>query len=433
MLSPREPVTSSRRGPVLLATAGLAAILIIALLGALGRLRAVPPGPELAAEPAPPEAIPSVATAPPAPEPPPLRIAVLTLRLARNQTLGAALQKLALAPGQAQAILAALRGKFSFRRIRPGDQLRLERVEGEKTLRRFTYRQSAADEWIVTPAGDGTMRGEKRAVALTTEVVRVDVEIQGSVWESLQKAGEDPALAVMAADVLAWDVDFYHDMHPGDRLRVLVEKVHADGTLLRYGEILGAEYAGATTGTKRLFRYTDPTGQTSYYDDAGQSARRGFLKLPLRYANLTSRFGTRRHPVLGYVRAHQGVDYGAPKGTPVWAVGDGVVTQSGWNGGCGKSVILRHQGGLETIYCHLSLVNVRAGAHVGQKQVIGTVGRTGLATGPHLHYAVKRGGAFVNPLSLKVPRAAPLAKDHRADFDRKVAPLRARLDERPDA
>jgi hypothetical protein len=428
----RESLLSPRRGPVLLASAGLVAILTIALLGALGRLRAVPPGPELAAEPAPPETIPSVAAAPPAPEPPPLKVSVVTARLARHQTLGSALYKLALARGEARAILDALRGKLPFRRIQPGDQLRLERVDGEKTLRRFSYRQSAADEWIVTPADDGTLRGEKRAVALTTELSRVEVEIQGSVWDSLQKAGEDPTLAVMAADVLAWDVDFYHDMHPGDRIKVLVEKVQADGSFLRYGEILAAEYAGATAGTKRLFRYTGPDGRTGYYDEDGQSARRGFLRLPLRFAHLTSGFGTRRHPVLGYVRAHKGVDYGAPTGTPVWAVSDGVVERAGWSGGCGKSVTLRHQGGLETVYCHLSAVYVRAGEHVGQKQVLGAVGQTGLATGPHLHFAVKRGGVFVNPLSLKVPRAAPLAKAQRASFESEIAPLRAKLDARPD-
>ena len=135
---------------------------------------------------------------------------------------------------------------------------------------------------------------------------------------------------------------------------MVVEKVFADGKLLRYGEVLAAEYDGAATGRKRLFRYADPTGQTSYFDDDGQSARRGFLKSPLKYANITSRFGNRRHPVLGYTRAHEGVDYGAPTGTPVWAVGDGQVKSAGWNGGCGKAVILRHRNGYETVYCHLS-------------------------------------------------------------------------------
>ena len=146
---------------------------------------------------------------------------------------------------------------------------------------------------------------------------------------------------------------------------------------------------------------------------------------------LPSGFGRRVHPVLGYVKAHQGVDYGAPTGTPVWAVGDGTVSRSGWNGGCGRSVTLHHRNGLDTVYCHLSAVAVHHGAHVSQKQVIGMVGQTGLATGPHLHYAVKRGGAFVNPLHLKVPREAPLAREQRADFEVKVAPLRAKLDASP--
>ncbi len=428
MRSTRIPSPRPRRVPVLLATAACTAVLTIGALGALGRLRA--PAPE--AEPAPPSvaAVPSVPV-PAWPEPPPLRMSVLTLRLARNQTLGQALARLRLAPGQAQAILKALQDKFPFHRAKPGDQLRVERSEAENSLLRFTYRQSAAEEWTVTPGEGGALRGEKRAVALSTEVARVDVEIRGSVWESLQRAGEDPALAVTAADVLAWDVDFYQDVRAGDRMRVLVEKVYADGKLLRYGEVLAAEYDGDVTGRKRLFRYTDRAGHVSYYDDEGNCARRGFLKSPLKYAHLTSGFGTRLHPVLGYVKAHQGVDYGAPTGTPVWAVGDGTVAQAGWHGGCGKSVTLRHRNGLDTVYCHLSAVAVRPGAHVTQKQVIGAVGQTGLATGPHLHFAVKRGGAFVNPLHLKVPREAPLPREERGDFDRKVAPLRARLDATP--
>jgi murein DD-endopeptidase MepM/ murein hydrolase activator NlpD len=375
-------------------------------------------------------AIPSVPV-PAAPEQPPLRMSVLTVRLGRNQTLGQALAQLRLAPGQAQGILKALQDKLPFRRAKPGDQLRVERTEAEKELLRFTYRQSATEEWSVTPGEGGTLRGEKRVVTFSTELARVDVEIGGSVWESLQKAGEDPALASSAADVLAWDVDFYQDVRAGDRMKVLVEKVYADGKLVRYGEVLGAEYTGEVTGRKRLFRYTDSAGRTSYYDDEGNSARRGFLKSPIQYAQLSSRFGSRVHPLLGYARAHHGVDYAAPSGTPVWAVGDGTVSQAGWNGGCGKSVTLHHRNGLDSMYCHLSAVAVRTGARVAQRQVIGAVGQTGLATGPHLHYAVKRGGAFMNPLHLKVPPEAPLPREQRADFELKVAPLRARLDARP--
>jgi murein DD-endopeptidase MepM/ murein hydrolase activator NlpD len=211
-------------------------------------------------------------------------------------------------------------------------------------------------------------------------------------------------------------------------MRMVVEKVFADGRLLRYGEVLAAEYDGAATGRKRLFRYRDPAGQTSYFDEQGQSARRGFLKSPLKFANITSRFGTRRHPVLGYTRAHEGIDYGAPVGTPVWAVGDGQVRSAGWNGGCGKTVVLRHRNGYETVYCHLSGFAVSSGKAVSQKQVIGYVGQTGLATGPHLHYAVRRGGGFVNPLQLKVPRDRPVPPEWMDDFREKISPLRTKLE-----
>ena len=427
-MSGRQSRIAGRARRALAAAAlALSAALAVVLVGAVGRIPATPGD---ADHPAPVATVPSVQVAGVA-EAPPLRLSILTVRIARNQTLGQVLARLSLGPGQAQAILAALQDKFPFHRARPGDQIRVERIEGEKAVRRFTYRQSAADEWTVTPGEGGALRGEKRAVALTTEVARVDVEIRGSVWETLQRSDEDPALAVVAADVLAWDVDFYQDVRPGDHLKVLVEKVYADGKLLRYGDVLGAEYVGSVTGRKRLFRYTDPAGRTSYYDDAGNSAHRGFLRLPLKYAQLSSKFGTRLHPVLGFVKAHQGIDYRAPVGTPVWSVADGTVTQAGWNGACGKSVTITHRNGLDTLYCHLSTVAVRAGARVAQKQVIGGVGQTGRATGPHLHYAVKRADRYVNPLSLKVPPDAPVASEHRPDFERAVAPLRAKLDATP--
>ncbi|HEX9052716.1 MAG TPA: M23 family metallopeptidase [Anaeromyxobacter sp.] len=413
----------SRTLPVL-AGLGAAAILALAIAGAVGRVRTVPVIPAQASATAP-----AGAPEPPAIAPvPPERVVAVTSRLARNQTLAQALFKLDLDGAQVRAVVDALKGLFPFNHARPGDQVRVERREGDDAVQRISYRQGPADEWIVERLPDGTLHGSKRPVALSTEVARVGVTIGSSLYESLQKAGEDPNLAVLAADVLAWDVDFYQDVRAGDRMRMVVEKVIADGKLVRYGEVLAAEYDGAATGRKRLFRYTDPDGQTSYYDDEGQSARRGFLKSPLKYANITSRFGNRVHPILGYQKAHEGVDYGAPTGTPVWAVGDGRVEQSGWNGGCGKSVTLRHRNGYETVYCHLSAVAVSAGKPVSQKQIIGYVGATGMATGPHLHYAVKRGGHFMNPLQLKVPREAPIPEKWMPDFKDKVSPLRAKLE-----
>lgn len=411
------------RVPATLAGLGFLSLLALALAGAFGEVRTIRP---------PPADLPAIAGAPvtaPAlvPAPPPERYTAITSRLGRNQTVAQALFKLDVDGADVRAVVAALKGLFRFDRARPGDQLRVERREGEGAVARFSYRQGPADEWIVERLPDGTLRGTKRPVELSTEVVRVAATIESSLYETFQGSGEDPDLAVLAADVLAWDVDFYQDVRAGDRIRLVVEKVLADGKLLRYGEVLAAEYDGEATGRKRLFRYTDPAGQTSYFDDEGQSARRGFLKSPLKYANITSRYGNRRHPVLGYNRAHEGVDYGAPAGTPIWAVGDGQVRLAGWNGGCGKTVILRHRNGYESVYCHLSSFAVSAGKPVTQKQVIGWVGATGLATGPHLHYAVKRGGSFMNPLQLKVPREAPIPEKWLADFREKIAPLREKL------
>jgi murein DD-endopeptidase MepM/ murein hydrolase activator NlpD len=421
-----DDATRRRRGPLFLAGA-------LALAG-VGGLAAW-----LASRPAGAPVVPPVAAAaqttpaalPPPPPPPPERFETATLRLGRDQTIGQVLPKLGLSGAEATAVVAALNPLFPCRKARAGDQLVVERRAGEKALHRFTYRQGRADEWIVARGEGGALAASKRPVALTTEVARVAVTVQGSLYESLDRTDEDPSLAVLAADVLAWDVDFYRDVRGGDRMKVLVEKTDADGQFLRYGEVLAIEYEGPAAGKKRLFRWTAPDGQVSYFDDEGQSARRGFLKTPLKFARVTSGFGNRNHPMLGYQAAHMGIDYGAPTGTPVWAVGDGVVRQAGWNGGCGNSVTIRHRNGLETLYCHLSSVAVSAGKPVSQKQVIGAVGSTGLSTGPHLHYAVLRGGAYMNPAQLKVPRDAPVKAAWLPDFKAAIAPLASRLDGEP--
>ena len=355
---------------------------------------------------------------------------MVSARVARNATPTQTLGALGLTAAELKAALAALESLLPFRRVRPGDQVRVERRESDGRLSALSWRQGPAEEILVRPCG-GALCAERRAVELAREVVRVDVAIRSSLSEALRDAGEEASLATSVSDVLAWDVDFYQDVRAGDALKVVVERVRVDGRFLRYGEVLAAEYDGGATGRKRLFRYTDPAGETAYYDEAGQSAKRGFLRAPVPYVNITSRFGSRLHPLLKYVRAHQGVDYGAPEGTPVWAVGDGVVVKAGASGDCGLSVSVRHRNGFETVYCHLSSVSVAAGSHVAQKQVLGRVGHSGLATGPHLHYAVRRGGAFVNPLQIQLPRGEPVRGEWQADFKSKIGPLRERLDSTP--
>ena len=412
------------RVPILLAGLGFVSILGLALAGASGRVSTLHPIP--AAGPA---AAPEVATAPTIAPVPPERFTAVTARLAPNQTLAQALFKLDVDGAEVRAVVEALKGLFPFNRARAGDQLRLERRDGERAVHRFSYRQGVADEWTVERLPDGTLHGTKRPVQLTTEVARVAVTIESSLYESLQKGGEDPNLAVLAADVLAWDVDFYQDVRGGDRMAMIVEKVFADGKLLRYGEVLAAEYDGAATGRKRLFRYTAPDGETSYFDDE-RAERAARLPQVARSSTRTSprasaTAATRCSATTGRTRASTTA---RPRARRSGRSGDGQVRSAGWNGGCGKTVILRHRNGYETVYCHLSGFAVSAGKPVSQKQVIGYVGATGLATGPHLHYAVKRDGRFMNPLQLKVPREAPIPEKWLPDFQEKIAPLRAKLE-----
>jgi murein DD-endopeptidase MepM/ murein hydrolase activator NlpD len=414
------PHTPPRRARLLAlaAAVGFAAVVGLAVAGALGRVRVAEP-------------VVTAAVPPKPPPPPPERFEEEILRLGRNETISQAFTRAGLEPADVTAAVQALDGLFPFRKARPGDQLRVERREGERPLHRLAIRQGVLDEWLVERGIDGALTASKRVVAVRTEVSRVAVTIRSSLYESLQATHEDPSLAVLAADVLAWDVDFYQDVRAGDRIKIVVEKIHADDRFVRYGEVLATEYDGESTGRKRLFRYTDPEGRTSYFDEDGQSAKRGFLKSPLKYAYITSGFGSRRHPLSGYVQQHPAIDYGAPTGTPVWAVGDVSVKSAGWLGDCGNAVLLRHRNGLETLYCHLSGVAVNAGAHVAQKQVVGWVGSTGASTGPHLHYAVRRNGGFINPLALKLPREAPLKPDQLENFRQQIGPLRAKLDAEP--
>ena len=355
------------------------------------------------------------------------QVRILNRRIERNQVLATALRAAGLDGGQTDRLVGALQGVFDFRKSRVGDQLRLVFRDGE--LDHFDYRQSPVDAWQVRRDGEKYV-ARKREVEVETQVTRVELEVASSLYDAAVTAKEDPSIAMALADVFAWDIDFYVDVRKGDRVRCLVEKVLTKGRLLRYGEVLAAEYRGESVGTKRVFRWQLPDGEWSYFQEDGTSARKAFLKSPLKFAHVTSRFGMRFHPVLEYLKAHQGVDYAAAVGTPVWSVADGTVTVAGNTGAGGNSVCVRHRNGFETCYLHLSSygAGIRSGARVAQKQVIGYSGNTGRTTGPHLHVAMKRNGAFVNPLNQKFPRSEPVPATLLARFRAAVAPIAGSLD-----
>jgi murein DD-endopeptidase MepM/ murein hydrolase activator NlpD len=212
--------------------------------------------------------------------------------------------------------------------------------------------------------------------------------------------------------VFSGEIDFNSDLQPGDSFRVLVERHTREGKLSGYGAILAAEFVNDDRRLKAV-RFTPEDGSPAYYDENGRSLKRFFLKSPLKFEpRITSSFSTsRKHPVLGYSRAHNGVDYRAPSGAPVAAVAPGVVTMAGWSNGGGRTVKVRHPNGYETEYLHLSSIATRAGARIGQGELVGRVGMTGLATGPHLHYGLKKGGRYVNPVieHRNMPPGEPVA------------------------
>jgi murein DD-endopeptidase MepM/ murein hydrolase activator NlpD len=328
------------------------------------------------------------------------------------------------------AVVKALSRVLDPRQMRAGDGY-LVAFDAEGNPELFEYLPSPALRYIVSPRPDGAggwqARKEEKALELrTAEVAGV---IDSSLYDSVHKAGESSPLVSLLVDLFAWDINFYIDTHPGDRWKVVLEKQYLDGQFFKYGNILAAEYGGKV-GTFRAFHFnaTPGRGPGRYYDDKGQAIAKSLLKCPLRFVRVSSKFDRRRlHPILHSIRAHLGVDYAAPVGTPVWASATGRVAEVGMRPGSGNTVVINHQGGLATRYYHLSRFakGLVAGRSINQKEVIGYVGTTGLSTGPHLHFSVTRGGVFVDPSKIQVSRDAPVA--NRATYFELIRPRLAAL------
>ena len=255
--------------------------------------------------------------------------------------------------------------------------------------------------------------------------------IATSLFEAAAAAGISDQTALSLANIFGWDIDFVLDIRAGDEFSVIYEQVWQDGALVGDGPIVAAQFANDGR-TFRAVRYQLPDGSTDYFAPDGRSMHKAFLRAPVDFTRISSRFNSRRqHPILNTIRAHKGVDYAAPTGTPVRAAGDGRVQMRGRSGGYGNAIVLEHGGGVTTLYGHLSRFakGIGQGARVRQGQVIGYVGSTGLATGPHLHYEYRINGAHRNPQTVKLPDATPIAADLRADFMMRTAPDLAQLEQ----
>jgi murein DD-endopeptidase MepM/ murein hydrolase activator NlpD len=336
----------------------------------------------------------------------------------RSATLDRLLQEHGLGTDVAARVIESVRRVFDPRRLRSLQPFLIERtVSG--ALRAFEYEIDADSFLRVTPAdrGSGALKAEVLPIPKTLELSvaagTIDADAT-SLIAAMTVAGEGDDLALKLAELFSGEIDFNSEVQRGDRFAVSFERFHREGRPSGYGHILSAEYIRSTGQVARAIRFTPPDGQPQYYDEQGRSLRRFFLKSPLRFEpRVTSRFNPqRRHPVLRTIRAHRGVDYGAPNGAPVVAVAAGTVVSVTSDNTNGRMVRLRHASGYQTYYLHLSRFasGLRAGGRVTQGDVIGYVGSSGLATGPHLHYGLTKNGVFVDPVAehRKMPPGDPI-------------------------
>jgi murein DD-endopeptidase MepM/ murein hydrolase activator NlpD len=345
-----------------------------------------------------------------------------------GRTLGAMLAAFDLREHDRRALVEAVQRVFDVRRLRVGQPFRLDRLfDGH--VRSFEYEIDGDRRLRVQ--GDSAV-GYAAAVEPIAKEITIDA-VEGeiskatpSLTQALDATGERIDLALQMADIFSGELDFSSELQPGDRFRLVVERQTREGQFVGYGAILAAEFVASGRSLK-AFRYAPAGAKPAFYDEQGRSLKRFFLKSPLKFEpRITSRFSSsRKHPILGYTRAHNGVDYSAPTGAPVASVAPGAVTFAGWTNGGGRTVRVRHNNGYESEYLHLSAIDVRVGQHVSQGDVVGQVGATGLATGPHLHYGLRRDGSYVNPVveHRNMPPGEPIPDAELADY----AAVRTRL------
>jgi murein DD-endopeptidase MepM/ murein hydrolase activator NlpD len=368
---------------------------------------------------------PQIASPPP---PPPDR--VISGKISKGQNLSSALRAQSLPADLVEIICRHLKAVLNLRRIKPADSFEV-RLTPQGQFLDLTYTAGPLDIYhlSLTPAGEWI--AAKKEVPVDIYWVRVSGQISSSLFEAMDLLGEKDSLIMDFADIFAWEIDFHADPQPGDRFRMVVEKYFTGDVFVRYGRILYAEYQREARNHQAVY-FQESGKRGDYFTPQGESLRKAFLRSPLKFTRISSGYSrSRRHPILGGYRPHLGVDYAAPQGTPVWAVADGTVISCGWNGGYGKQVVICHPKGYQSMYGHLSGYGpgISKGKPVHQKQIIGYVGSTGLATGPHLDFRLLRNGVHRNPLREVSPRAPALTKEQMPEFQKAMNPLLQWMDD----
>jgi murein DD-endopeptidase MepM/ murein hydrolase activator NlpD len=337
-----------------------------------------------------------------------------SFQVARGETLGLLLQRAGATSVEAAAAVQQVAKVYDPRGLRPGQDVvvHFQNNGAEDRMAGLSFRSSPGAAVSVGRSHDGAFKARQVFMPVTYEIAHIATPIETSLYESALAGGATVREVEQLADVFAYDVDFQRDIFPGDTFEMVFERWRDDeGRTVRTGDLRFVSL-DARGKEKAFYRFTAPGGKDAdWYGPDGKSARRSLMKTPINGARLSSGFGVRRHPILGYSKMHKGTDFAAPTGTPIMAAGDGVIAKAGVMGGYGNYIRIKHSDGYDTAYAHMSRFTkgMRGGARVRQGQVIGYVGSTGRSTGPHLHYEVLFRGQHINPMSLRVPTGRNLS------------------------
>lgn len=352
-----------------------------------------------------------------------------TLEIESGDTLASLFESVGLSASVTYEVDALNEQTRQLRKIRPGQTISVLTSDDSKLIS-LKYRPDITRTLVVTRTEDGSLSSELLHHPLDPIPTYKSGIIKTSLFEAAAENDISENIIMELAGIFGWDIDFALDIREGDEFGIVYNELYKDGEKIRDGQILAAQFINQGTVYKAVY-YTDPKGETGYFSPDGKSMRKAFLRAPVDFRRISSRFTRQRwHPVLGKKRPHRGVDYAAKIGTPIKAAGDGKVIHRGTKGGYGRTVIIQHGQRYTTLYGHMSKYakNARNGKRVKQGQIIGYVGKSGLATGPHLHYEFRVNGVHRNPLTVKLPAAEPVNKAYRSHFEKQTRSHLAMLD-----
>lgn len=343
-----------------------------------------------------------------------------TVVIEKGDVLSKTFEQTKITNKEAFVVMQELKKYMNINRCKPDEFYEITYSSDTSTWTNFKYYQEGKYYYELNKSTDNIITSQKKELPTNKKTYEMTGTIETSLWQSMSDLNISADIILAYADVFAWQIDFLTDPRQGDEFKLIfsVETLEKKQTVVST-EILAGQYITATS-VNTAIQFINSKGDEGYFDETGKSVKRAFLKAPLQFKRISSYFTKKRyHPILKYYRAHEGIDYAAPIGTPVSTIGDGVVTKSQYSGGYGNLVIIKHSNGYESYYGHLSKYGkgIKKGVRVKQGQVIGYVGSTGLSTGPHLDFRIKKNGKFFNYLTMKMPPSYTLTGKDKEDFE----------------